>query len=436
MACPLSLEYNTDFQDSIGYFYTLDVYHELLVQSDYPTEPRTRKPFRGGIVPHKDFDKYNDYILAATYFEGKRVTYNIGLFYYILYKQCESKQWMDPNVVDLLKKYIFRRISETVCRIGLSNLPLDPDEKVLLPTALWYCIELSSYLFMNDESNFHQERLRMFYGSVHHMIKILEYFEYDLDKSFITNRVNIIRTLSRLKHIPKDNLKVLDILKKVFKQDSNGYLVSEIEKPENIKLLNLLKVKHNEIISENILQEKINLSDYVHLMYHIEKDVDIKICKETLRPCFFVGDNSYYISLRDSLKLVSLSEDNKVEYTNIFSLNLKNVLSVSKFYIEFVQKYKKYPTLSEYIEFINKRKSFTNDRVTIFSTNTTDHINKIFNLYTEFNTMAVEEFYRTSSKSRDRAERIKVENIREFQNDEQIKEFLKAEEDKVKLCCE
>ncbi|KAI5641744.1 early 94 kDa protein [Phthorimaea operculella] len=68
--CPLYLIDDKEIMESIGHFYTLNVYKQLL--SSNMTDPLTRKQFRGGLVliDSDQFDKYNDYILALTYFKG------------------------------------------------------------------------------------------------------------------------------------------------------------------------------------------------------------------------------------------------------------------------------------------------------------------------------------------------------------------------------
>lgn len=85
-----------------------------------------------------------------------------------------------------------RRISETKCNIGLSSLPLDPQERTTLLTALWYCVELSSGIFKNDPQHFKQERLREYYDVAPYMIEILTWFNYDLDLESIEKRRELL----------------------------------------------------------------------------------------------------------------------------------------------------------------------------------------------------------------------------------------------------
>ncbi|KAI5641745.1 early 94 kDa protein [Phthorimaea operculella] len=90
MECPLYLLDDKGIRNSIGYFYTLNVFKQFLAHNT-KTDPRTRKPFHGGLVLTDTdvFDKYNDYILSATYFNGKkRVVMDVDVEEFI--KVCKS----------------------------------------------------------------------------------------------------------------------------------------------------------------------------------------------------------------------------------------------------------------------------------------------------------------------------------------------------------
>ncbi|XP_037296365.1 uncharacterized protein LOC115440338 [Manduca sexta] len=317
MECPLFLMNDKDISESIGYFYTLNVYKHFL-ENNINTEPRTRRPFHGGLVliDTDEFDRYNDYILSATYFDSKKINFNVGLFYYVLWKNCDNKEWMDKNVVAQFQKYAMRRISLTVCKIGLSSLPLDPQINTSLLTALWYCVELSSCIFKDDAQNFNQERLRMFYGVAHCMLEILEYFNYNLDLKSIERRKELISHVMILKRIQKRREKVYYLLERIFKT-ADGFLVSEIEKPFNLYKLNYLKLNHKEILRDDVVEETVHLNDYVHLMHfvgNLETSAAGKstheICDKTFRPFFTIDQNkSFYTELVNITKKVVISND-------------------------------------------------------------------------------------------------------------------------------
>ncbi|XP_044732919.1 uncharacterized protein LOC123295580 [Chrysoperla carnea] len=447
MECPLFLVNDKDVSESIGYFYTLNVYKQLLANNT-KNEPRTRRPFYGGLVltDTNQFDKYNDYILSATYFDRKKINYNVGLFYFVLWKNCENKEWMDRNVVDQFQKYAMRRISETVCKIGLSSLPLDPDQNTSLLTALWYCVELSSVIFKDNPQNFTQERLRWFHGVAGYMIEILKYFNYDLDLESIKKRRELISYVMLLKKIQKPTDKVYYILNNIF-TTTDGFLISEIEKPFNLYKLNYLKLNHKEILRDDVVEEKVHLNDYVHLI-HYEYDLDksktgkgtFEICEKTFRPFFTIDKNkSFYTELvQNTRKVVINNDDDKdkidVTYEAIDSLEFARILSLYKLFIDCVIESQKYPTLVEYVEFILKRKKFYGDLVTVFPPNVYSAVKDVYERYQKVVTKVnVDEFIKVCKTYVSRAERIKAEERVKFSSDDDINEFISREELKVNL---
>jgi hypothetical protein len=447
MECPLSLLKNPDISESIGYFYTLNVYKQLL-KNTTKTEPRTRRPFHGGLVlVNTDvFDKYNDYILSATYFNSKKINFNVGLFYFVLWKNCENKEWMDRNVVEQFKKYAMRRISQTKCKIGLSALPLDPQENTSLLTALWYCVELSSCIFKSDSKNFAQERLRMYSGVAHYMVEILKYFNYDLDIESIEKRIDLIKNVMILKKIQNRTDKVYFLLKKIFRND-NGFLVSEIENPSNLNKLNYLTLNHKEMLPDDVIDKKVHLNKYVHLMQCVDdlddfgkRKININMCEKTYRPYFTLDqNNSFYSDLVKISKKVVINNDDdkdkiKITYDAINSLNFDRVLSLYNLFINCVKDSGKYPTLAEYVEYISDKKKFKQNSVTIFASNFYISVQHVYADYQNIiTTVDVNEFIKVCEKYKKRLERIKVEKVLEFSDDNEIDEFIAKEELKVNL---
>lgn len=447
MDCPLYLVNDKDISESIGYFYTFNVYKQFLA-TNTKKEPRTRKPFHGGLVLTDTdlFDKYNDYILAATYFDCKKVNFNVGLFYYILWKNCENKQWMDKNVIEQFKKYAMRRISTTVCKIGLSSLPLDPPHNTSLLTALWYCVELSSYIFKDDNQNFFQERLRMFYGVAYCMVEILKYFDYDLDLKFIEKRRELLSHVMIMKKISKQTDKVYYLLEKIFRT-VDGFLISEIEKPFNLYKLNYLKLNHKKMLSDAIVEETVHLNDYVHLMDYVG-DLDkskagestFEICDKTLRPFFAIDKNkSFYSDLIKCTKRVVINDDDdkdkiKICFEPADSLEFDKILSLYNLFIHCVKDLEKYPTLQEYMEYVLKRKKFHEDLVTIFPSNVHYDISNVYECYQKAVTnVEVEKFIKITKSYANRTERVKAEERVKFNDKNEINEFISNEELKVNL---
>ncbi|CAD6203305.1 GSCOCG00009751001-RA-CDS [Cotesia congregata] len=445
MECPLFLLNDPDISESIGYFYTLNVYKQLL-ENTTKTEPRTRRPYHGGLVltDTNEFDKYNDYILSATYFAFKKINYNVGLFYYILWKNCENKEWMDRNVLEQFKKYVMRRISATVCKIGLSSLPLDPQENTSLLTALWYCVELSSCIFKDDPQNFMHERLRMYYGVAHCMIEILRYFNYDLDLESIENRRDIIRHVMILKKIPSHRERVYYMLDKIFK-NINGFLVCEIEKPANLQKLNYLKLNHKGMLHTDIIQEKVHLNEYVHLINYEDDSnkngkIIVKICEKTFRPFFTIDqETSFYSELVKITKKVVINNDDdkdnvKISYDTIDSLEFDKILSSFNLFLRCVEDSKKYPTLPEYLEYVLSKKKFNGDLVTIFPPNVYVGLEDVYSQYRNvIETVDVNKLIEVFKSYVKRVKRVKEEGVLKFNDDNAINKFITSEELKVNL---
>ncbi|KAH0547070.1 hypothetical protein KQX54_016931 [Cotesia glomerata] len=89
-------------------------------------------------------------------------------------------------------------------------------------------------------------------------------------------------------------------------------------------------VIHKRILRDDIVEEKVHLNDYVHLMYF--------------------KDKSFYMEAIDSL------EDDQV-------------LSLHKLFIGCVEASRENPTLAKYFMYVLKRKKFHEDLVTLFPSN-------------------------------------------------------------------
>ncbi|KAJ8709594.1 hypothetical protein PYW08_009598 [Mythimna loreyi] len=437
MECPLFLIEDPDLNESLGYFYTLSVYKQLL-ELETKIDPQTRRPFHGGLVlvDTDDFDSYNDYILSATYFNFKKVRYNIGLFYYVLWKICEKKPWMDKNVLAQFKKYALRRVSTTKCKIGLSSLPLEPLVNTSLPTALWYCTEMSTVIFKDDPERFTHERLRMYYDVAHVMAEILINLNYKLDLDTINKRVDLIKHVMILKKFATQKGKALYMAEKIFKK-VNGFLVSEIENSAYVKKLNYLKLKNKEVLRDDVTTEEVNLEEYVHFLYRTGDSV-VNICEKTYRPFFMTDqDESFYNKLYKNANQVVVNniEDNIVlSYEPIKQLEFSKIPSFCNLYLHCVKDIGRFPSLNEFRGYILRMKKFTGDLVTIFPINVCSKIEEVFVSYeTVIKGVTPEDFIETSDKYMQRLDRIKGETKVDFESDSKVKQFIVKEERRVNL---
>ncbi|ACH69370.1 P94 [Pseudalatia unipuncta granulovirus] len=445
MECPLFLLGNNELSQSIGYYYNLNAFKQLLDHHNF-TEPRTRKPFCGGLVltDTDRFDAYNDYVISATYFDGKKVNYNSGLFYYVLWKLCSDKEWMDKNVLDQFLKYVKRRIETTTCKLSLSSLPMDPQMNTSLLTALWYCVDLSSEIFKNDKINFAYERLRQYHGIAKHMIFILSQFDYDLPMESIDTRLNIIGHVMALKRMHNVHEKSHFILSRIFKT-VNGFITNKLEKPQDMYKLNYVNLYHKAVLPDSIINDKVNsLEDYVIFLnqpiknlQNIPRDDDVKICKDTFRPYFVVDGKAFYSKVLKTMKeVVTTCKENNlcIAYVPLSRYNCNKILSLYKLYTDCVADNTRYPTLEDYTGYILKKKKFSGFKVVVFPFDIHQSIKDVYDQYqTVIANVDVDTFIKTSKLNVARIDRIKQEGVAKFNNDEEILKFIAAEEQDAKL---
>lgn len=436
--CPLFLLNDKKFvDDSICYFYTVAVYQQLL-NTEFTRDPYSCRDTAGGIILSQEFDKYNDYIVALNYFDSKSIKYNKGLFYYVLWKICDGKKWMDQNVVEKFKEYMLRRVTETKCYIGLTSLPLDPLIQTSLPAALWYCVEISSYIFKDDDEFYSKERLQNYHGIAAYMIEILTCLSYPLNLQLIKTRIDILKHLTILKRISKQE-RYYYMASKIFKL-SDGFLISEIAHQDNVEKLNYIKLNHKEKINENVINEKIDLNEYVYFLDCAGLNVAHSICPETLRPHFVLTDGeskknkSFYSSLlKNTRRVVIVEQPDKqiaIEYQTPEKIDFQRLLSLFNRYINCVKDNNRYPTLAEYREYVLKKEKYgPNDLPSIFPTNILVNIKEVYDLYQEaIKDTPVTEFLFKTQQSVSRFQRIKTESHHYLMTDEEIVEFIRQEE--------
>jgi len=442
MECPLFLLGNNELSQSIGYYYNLNAFKQLLDHHNF-TEPRTRKPFCGGLVltDTDRFDAYNDYVISATYFDGKKVNYNSGLFYYVLWKLCTSKEWMDKNVVDQFFKYVKRRIETTTCKIGLSSFPMDPQMNTSLLTALWYCVDLSSEIFKNDKTNYAHERLRQYHGIAKDMIFILTQFNYDLQMDSIDKRLNIIGHVMALKRMHSVQEKKYFILSRIFKT-VDGFITNTLERPQDIYKLNYVKLYHKGMLPDSVMNDEVNsLEDYVLFLNQPIKNLQdtdgVEICKDTFRPYFVVDGKAFYAkALKTMQEVVIEYEGNNmcISYVPLNRYSCEKVLSLYKLYTDCVADNTGYPTLEDYTGYILKKKKFSGSKVVVFPFDIHQSIREVYDQYqTVIANVDVDTFIKTCKLNVARIDRIKQEGVAKFNNDDEIIKFITAEERDAQL---
>lgn len=84
------------------------------------------------------------------YFDVKKVVFNVGFMYYLLYKYINDVEYIDDNVKDYFKCYVIYCINNMECMIGFSNLVMELLIKVKLFMVLWYVLEILMLFFKYD----------------------------------------------------------------------------------------------------------------------------------------------------------------------------------------------------------------------------------------------------------------------------------------------
>ncbi|ACI28816.1 P94 [Agrotis ipsilon multiple nucleopolyhedrovirus] len=414
--CPLYYLENEEMRLSVEYYYSLESFR-MLLKHDIRVSPRTRKNFSGALVPLPQFDDYNDWVLAVTYFNGKCVPYNKGLMYYVLYKHMLNAEHIDDvNVIEYFRQYAVHRIEQTKCPMSLTHLPLEPTMTVSLPAALWYCVDISTQLFGRDPIFFGNERLSAYAHFADDMLAMLRWCGYSMDVEAISQRAELFRAIIELKRRGQRHAKLLYILEQVF-ETRDGFLVHKFKNKRAIKKLNYLSIDYTKMIDEHQLEQPINLNDYV-LFYDLVNGDDEPhnpIVVETMRPKFsYNSTTSYYDLLLSSSYSVSANANNDIEIKpNAQNLNIRKILSLYKMYITSVEQHERYPTLAEFKEFVRKKCLENDNRIGIVSENTPTDIESVYDHFAEAVHSAgdidAKEFLRRAQNSINRVDRIVIE---------------------------
>ncbi|CAG5079383.1 Similar to Early 94 kDa protein (Autographa californica nuclear polyhedrosis virus) [Cotesia congregata] len=229
------------------------------------------------------------------------------------------------------------------------------------------------------------------------------------------------------------------MLDKIFK-NINGFLVCEIEKPVNLQKLNYLKLNHKGMLHTDIIQEKVHLNEYVHLINYEDDSnkngkIIVKICEKTFRPFFTIDqETSFYSELVKITKKVIINNDDdknnvKISYDTIDSLEFDKILSLYNLFLRCAKDSKKYPTLPEYLEYVSRKKKFNRDLVTIFPPDVYASLEDVHSRYQNvMETVDVNKLIEVFKRYAKRLERIKEEVVLKFNNDHAFNEFITWEE--------
>ena len=352
------------------------------------TDPLTRAELVGGIIPYEFADAWNDFSISSVLLNGKRVKQSFyDLIYFVLYRKLSQMQHIDRSVLKQLKEYAFYRIQKEESKLTFSSLPLEPQEVVPIPIALFYCAQLSSELFGENPVLFKNEKLRNFCFTSQHIIQILKHFKMDLNEDFIKKRSDLFVHLNKMKSMTPD-VRSTFIFSSIFRF-SGGFLTNSLIAPENFYKINYLEESLNAPV--NFKSKKVNLNsikDKVMFYYTSDKlHPDVKICEKTGRPLYMVNGKPFYISLCKILKRLEIKDNSIVEYPfyTTADIDFQRLLSMSKIYIRYVTVNKKYPLFSGLKEFLLKYKSFNETggvrKICLFPADISDYLKETLTMY-------------------------------------------------------
>lgn len=359
--------------------------------SNYGTFPvtdiLTRADLMGGIIPYEFADSWNDYSISCVFLNGKKVKQSFyDLIYFVLYAKLSKMQHVNRSVVQQLKQYAFYRIKNGKSKLSFSSLPLEPQEVVPIPIALFYCVQLSSIMFGEDQNLFKNEKLRNFCFTSQYIIQILKHFKMDLREEFIKKRSDLFVNLNKMKTMTSHKRSAF-ILGSIFKSKS-GFLTNSLEAPENLYKMNYLEESLNAPVKLKSKEVTLNsIKDKVLFYYIMEAAPEVKICEKTGRPLYMVDGCPFYVNLCKTLKKLEI-KDNSIKECSVKTMadiDFKQLLSMSKIYIRYVTDNKKYPLYSGFKEFLLKTKSFNDTngfrKTCLFPENILDSLKKTLEMY-------------------------------------------------------
>ena len=395
--CPLNALYIPEFMEKLRSFIdhsiSLKNYRSSLETSNpIKKSPFTRKDIIGAIPLGENKEHVNaaNWTLMKIITGGKNLG-DVNLWFFVLYKMI--KDGTVPYLKDIepfVKAQVIYRFLNYTTSISLSGLSNLPQTRVFYPTAAWTCL-ISPFLIPRIPM-----KLNLFYVHIGHfqeLLDILNMFHLELPSKFygFATRVEIF---TRLLAFFKRNPRLLDTYKESI-QNATVFVHVDLESPlkagglcgdlfipvdgeinekEQLKCLQSFSQFGYQYLKEGktTMEEIIWLLNYVNVQKNLtDMDVellingkdddsngdiisnvsefwkewddnidkfDVKISENTCRPFYYVRPG---ITWLDELgKIVDIS---------------KSILSLDKYYGEFVNSYHQYPTKNEYILFLYRR---------------------------------------------------------------------------------
>ena len=355
--------------------------------------PFNRKEIIGCITFENNMNniKYSNHIIRLLFSDGKIIG-NITFYYAVLYFIIQDIEFIDTNVKKIITNNLIYRLKNTKTFMSCCGLSNYITTKVSVASSLFYIVN-SGLLNLKKSENI----LRYHLTCITHMIKLLNILNFPINKDALQH-IDYQIALLELLHMCKKNKSFNNIIKGLYKNtikisNDNYVLIDGTPSEKQInEILDILpssckKLSINEIITlanmvhpnlsfGNIILDikldiltKINKDNKNIWNYILSDDFEpIKICMTTGRPFYYIDDN----------KWIDVNQ-NKV------GILLKNQFNAYKYVLQYMIKYKNFPTKNEYIIFCSKKHNTLPQQIEYF-------YDIIFKSYEEFNN-----YYETSN---------------------------------------
>lgn len=378
-----------------------------------------RDPFQGvsfssSIVLSNDFYASNKFAIADLLF-GNKLVGPYDSWIAVLYLCFDNIDYFKDDeyrtpYLQLFKTYMMNRMQTTMTAITLSPLIADPPIKAPYDIALYYCL-VSPHIRNYGRSN----RLRDMHTTAHHLMKLVDLFNYSYDKNSTNKLIKQYAAFDYLIKYAKENKNWYDIIRSQWQNSItiDGTIVfldgpgnnANIPAELNIPLNDLIKLASVIDVSKTTLSIKIdNIADvpipppvynYSKISNTYTNDPTI-ICNKTMRPYYHVKLNNQDVTWEVAAKA--------------HFGNSENFISTYNYYIRFVQKYEKYPTKNEMILFMSRSERNSIRNRDTLPMKIIQDVDFVFAAYEKVDQLTVEEFIKITSLSRKIETRIQMEN--------------------------
>jgi len=363
--CPLNALKNNDaiafLKRTLGHAISIEAYKELVDHGISDKSPLTRDDIVGGLCLGSDFShvKATNSTIRHGILGGKSLG-NVDLWYAVFYLIVES------GYVEHLKEYLpamrehmIYRLNTSQTYMCLSGLPTFPTYKVNLKTALWSVISATAIPNIQPKN----EPLRFHLSYSEYIIELAEMTElcFPIGINIHINRLKTLRFfLDKIKRGDKTFINLINALKyNAFETPYLWIMIDGKPSPEQldsvrsklpeyckylstseiIYILNLCENNKNKTESDINLPFNYNYDKYVVTTtknWNYEENIPyhkVEISVHSCRPFYNVDKNKKWIDVA----------------TEVYG---QNFISIDSRFGEFVIKYGKYPTKTEFLVYL------------------------------------------------------------------------------------